>query len=264
MFATSFRRYPKCAVGVAAVVCLAAPTPLDALGRLIPLLRQEMTLPAALDALVQRDRARQGQAALFLQQRGKPDVLAPMIDALRYEQFVNPYLRGALRRLSGVDLGRDYRPWAEWAVRQGLRGPSGYRAWKAAFLARLEPRFGEFLDAERRSAIAYEEIQWGGVGPDGIPSLDDPEVIPAAEADYLRDDELVFGVALEDARGNVAVRAYPLRVLDWHEMTNDTLGDRPIALSYCTLCGSGVLFDRRVEDRVLMFATSGNCTARTS
>ncbi len=69
--------------------------------------------------------------------------------------------------------------------------------------------------------------------PEGIPALDDPAVIPGADAEYLTPEDLVFGVALRrDASaeddGSVEARAYPLRILDWHEMTNDIVAGVPV------------------------------------
>ncbi len=94
----------------------------------------------------------------------------------------------------------------------------------------------------------------GGVVKDGIPSLDNPVLVPAQSASYLEDDDLVFGVAI-----NNDVRAYPLRILDWHEMFNDVIGGVPVSLAYCTLCGSGILFETRVEGRTepFVFGSSG-------
>ena len=63
---------------------------------------------------------------------------------------------------------------------------------------------------------------------------------------------MVFGVAI-----NGDYRAYPLRILDWHEMANDVVGGEPVALAYCTLCGAGVLFSRRYRGDVLSIGTSG-------
>ncbi len=210
--------------------------------------------------LVDRDPFVQRPAARYLGERGDVDALPFMITAMRYDPFRNETLLEVLRDLSGQDLGDNFLPWSEWVVRQGIVPHPAYPQWKADFLARLDPRFGEFLDPRWSSTIDYVEIQWGGVAPEGIPSLDDPAVIPAAEADYLTDDELVFGVALATAETmaeGVEARAYPLRILDWHEMTNDTVAGIPVALSYCTLCGSAILFDRRAGDGAFSFATSG-------
>ncbi|MBM3644296.1 MAG: DUF3179 domain-containing protein [Alphaproteobacteria bacterium] len=93
-----------------------------------------------------------------------------------------------------------------------------------------------------------EEIVWGGVSKDGIPALVSPKFVPPEEAPWLWDGEQVFGVEIEgDAR------AYPHRVMDWHEMANDTVGGVPVALAYCTLCGSGVLFESEVAGRAAPF-----------
>ena len=89
---------------------------------------------------------------------------------------------------------------------------------------------------------------------DGIPALTNPKQVAPEQATYLTDDELVFGVEIDgDAR------AYPLRILDWHEMLNDVVGGVPVTLAYCTLCGSGILYDTRVPGRAepFVFGSSG-------
>jgi len=215
--------------------------------------------------LVDRDPFVQRPAARYLRDRAELDALPFMISAMRYDPFRNETLMEVLRELSGEGFGDDYLPWTEWMLRRGIEPHPVYRQWKADLLARLAPRFGEFLDPARPTTIDYREIQWGGVAPEGIPALDNPAVIAAVEADYLTDDELVFGVALAADRSGdageigdaVEARAYPLRILDWHEMTNDLIAGVPVALSYCTLCGSAILFDRRVGNETLSFATSG-------
>ncbi len=100
--------------------------------------------------------------------------------------------------------------------------------------------------------IPRSEILAGGPPKDGIPALTDPKTVPAADADYLRRDDKVIGVELEGA-----ARAYPLRVLVWHENANDVLGGRPIAVTYCPLCHSAFVFDRRVDGEVRQFGISG-------
>ena len=89
---------------------------------------------------------------------------------------------------------------------------------------------------------------------DGIPALVNPTHYLAGAATYLLDDELVFGVEI-----NGDARAYPLRILDWHEMFNDVVGGIPVALAYCTLCGSGILFETSVPPRPepFVFGSSG-------
>ena len=102
--------------------------------------------------------------------------------------------------------------------------------------------------------IRFEEVTWGGVRRDGIPSLDQPKLVQAPQAAYLRDQDLVFGVEI-----NGDFRAYPLRIMGWHEMFNDVIGGVPVALAYCTLCGSGILFETKLGGRSEPFilSTSG-------
>ncbi|QPH53532.1 DUF3179 domain-containing protein [Pontivivens ytuae] len=103
-----------------------------------------------------------------------------------------------------------------------------------------------------RASVPVEEIMSGGVPRDGIPALTDPEMIPVGTAD-LPGNEPVMTVELPGAEP----RAYPLRYLTWHEIVNDTVAGRPIAVTYCPLCNSGLVFDRRAGDRVLEFGVSG-------
>jgi hypothetical protein len=121
-----------------------------------------------------------------------------------------------------------------------VRAHPAYRLIKLEAYELIDPEFRRFLGGNRSRAenmrIRLEEIYWGGVPVDGIPPLDNPAMVAAEEAGYLVDDDLVFGLEIDgDAR------AYPLRILGWHEMMNDVVGGVPVALAYCTLCGSGIL-----------------------
>ncbi|HSR72833.1 MAG TPA: DUF3179 domain-containing protein, partial [Kiloniellales bacterium] len=83
-------------------------------------------------------------------------------------------------------------------------------------------------------------------------SIDDPQFVPVSKASDLAPSEPVIGLAVEgDARG------YPLRILTWHEIVNDTVGGRPVAVTYCPLCNSAVVFDRRVDGEATTFGTTG-------
>jgi len=101
--------------------------------------------------------------------------------------------------------------------------------------------------------VPFDEILSGGPPKDGIPSIDDPRFAPvAAVRDDLAAEEPVMTVAIDgDAR------AYPLRVLIWHEIVNDTAGGVPLAVTYCPLCNSAIVFERRVDGRVTTFGTTG-------
>ena len=103
-----------------------------------------------------------------------------------------------------------------------------------------------------RSAVAWTEILSGGPPKDGIPSIDRPKFKPIAEVSDLAQREPVIGLEISgDAR------AYPLRILIWHEIVNDKVGGHPVTITYCPLCNSAVVFDRRIGDRILDFGTTG-------
>ncbi len=108
-------------------------------------------------------------------------------------------------------------------------------------------------DFSRRS-VPWEEIISGGVPKDGIPAIDAPqfESVQAA-GEWLEDpDPLILF-----EHGDI-VRAYPLAILIWHEIVNDQVGDLPIAVTFCPLCNASIVFDRRLDDMVLDFGTTGN------
>ena len=148
-----------------------------------------------------------------------------------------------LEALSGQSWGENWGDWITWYGRTDLTPPPGFASWKGRLLAGIDTYFGLFLQDSQPSKIRVEEVQWGGVVLDGIPALDNPAMLPAAEADYLVPWEPVFGIAL-----NGDARAYPLRILDWHEMANDVVGGVPVSLAYCTLCGAAIAYDGRSTD----------------
>lgn len=190
--------------------------------------------------------------------RGAPDVAAALILALRYSGTAQAEIVETLTALTGHEA----EGWFDWMLWQQanpeVAAHASYIEMKLKVFATIDPRFLRFLApavAEPETLrVRLEEITWGGVAVDGIPSLDDPKLIAAAEAGYLRDEDLVFGVEI-----NGDARAYPLRIMGWHEMFNETIGGVPVALAYCTLCGAGILFETRVEgrDAPFVFGSSG-------
>ena len=91
-----------------------------------------------------------------------------------------------------------------------------------------------------------------GLPRDAIPAIDDPVFVKGAGARFMRPDEYVIGIT--DGR---TAKAYSAWHLNGHEIVNDRLGDRPIAVTWCPLCFTGIVYDRRVGDRVLSFGVSG-------
>lgn len=100
--------------------------------------------------------------------------------------------------------------------------------------------------------VDLAEIRSGGVPPDAIPALEHPRFEPVGAVDWLEPQEPVLALEI----GGDA-RAYPLRIMTWHELVNGTVGGAPVTVSYCPLCNSAVAYDRRVADRILDFGTSG-------
>lgn len=101
--------------------------------------------------------------------------------------------------------------------------------------------------------LDVDQLLAGGPPPDGIPAIDDPRFQPVAEVDWLEDSEPVLSLTVGQE-----TRAYPLRVMTWHEIVNDVVGGAPVAVTYCPLCNSGVAFEREVPGQgVLTFGTSG-------
>jgi len=133
--------------------------------------------------------------------------------------------------------------------------PGATRASGVALSSPVDPdaTFYWELDEEPRSLIPLEDIISGGPSPDGIPPIDQPSFVPVSEADaWLADAEPV--IAFEH---DGVVRAYPIQILMWHEIVNDVVGGLPVTVSYCPLCNSAIVYDRRVGDKVLDFGTSG-------
>jgi hypothetical protein len=97
------------------------------------------------------------------------------------------------------------------------------------------------------------EIVSGGPPPDGIPPIDDPRFLSAREVDFLDPREPVIVLEIGDD-----ARAYPARILIWHEIVNDVVGGIPVAVTYCPLCNTGVVFERpTIDGELLDFGTSG-------
>ena len=103
-------------------------------------------------------------------------------------------------------------------------------------------------DFTRSTIRDWASIQSGGPPKDGIPALDDPAMVAVADMRALNDREPVMAW-----QG----RAYPIRYLMWHEIVNDTADGVPVAVTFCPLCNTGMVFDRRADDRVLAFGVSG-------
>ena len=161
-------------------------------------------------------------------------MVAVLVESMRYQSTANAREATAdvLRELTGEEYGgEDWKQWMEWLGKHSdeYPPPDEYLDWKINFMSQLHLRFAAFLYPARDGAITVDptEIAWGGVLPDGIPDIRNPKMLTPDEADFLDDDERVFGVSI-----NGDVRAYPLRIINGHEMVNDTVGGEPISLAW--------------------------------
>lgn len=157
------------------------------------------------------------------------DLVPGLVDAVFFTpKRYRAEIAATLAALTGhTAAGTDYYAWVEWlGGRTDVPPAAGYAAWKGELFARIDPAYRRFFAPEVAARLRLEEVVFGGARLDGIPALDDPPHVAAAEAP-LGDDELVFGVVF----GGEA-RAYPHRYLSWHEMANDVVGGEPITLSY--------------------------------
>src|SRR6056297_3231362 len=123
--------------------------------------------------------------------------------------------------------------------------------------ARAEPRFWKQewprTDFSQTSVQNWVEILSGGPPKDGIPALSGPGFVPAVQEDRIAGNEPVMVVKI----GQSKARAYPIRYLTWHEIVNDEVAGVPVAVTFCPLCNSAMVFDRRTRHGVLSFGVSG-------
>lgn len=170
----------------------------------------------------------------------------------------NVHVAEALSKLTGKKITHWHEAYEFQELNRQIKPHKSFASIKMKLLGNTDKKFLEFFTGDfgkpEHMKIRLEEITWGGVLVDGITSLDNPKMIEASDADYMLDSDLVFGVEI-----NGDVRAYPLRILGWHEMFNDTIGGVPVALAYCTLCGAGILFETKAEgrDKPFVFGSSG-------
>lgn len=130
-------------------------------------------------------------------------------------------------------------------AREPLADSSPRQDVPSALADRFDSRFEPLVDPAG--------IRSGGPPPEGIPTIDQPCYIPAEQVDYLSDTAPLMAIEI-----NGDARAYPLGILTRHELVNDAVGGVPVTVSYCPLCNSGVVYDRRTGGLVLDFGTSGS------
>ena len=189
---------------------------------------QEQLVDALVNNLTHTSPHIRGAALQTLAELKHPSAVPALIELMRFDSVFQLSPQPALERLTGQKFGNDWGKWVEWLQQhEEISSTENFLTWKANLYSRIDPAFENFLYPGVPYRIRLEEIVWGGVRKDGIPALTNPKHVKPAEATYLTPQELVFGVSF-----NGDSRAYPLRILDWHEMFNDVVGGKPITLSY--------------------------------
>jgi hypothetical protein len=145
---------------------------------------------------------------------------------------------GGAARESAPDEGLDEERGAAGSDLGGPPPASLTRGWETDF---------------SRHSVPFSEIQSGGPPKDGIPPIDAPRFVPSGEVDFLEAREPVIAVEIDGE-----ARAYPIQILIWHEIVNDELAGIPISVTFCPLCNTAMVFDRRLDGQVLDFGTTGN------
>lgn len=102
------------------------------------------------------------------------------------------------------------------------------------------------------STIPVGKILSGGPPRDGIPSIDKPSFLSANKATYLKPNDRIIGIVVAGE-----ARAYPIRILNWHEIVNDVIKGRAVAVTFCPLCGSGIVYSADINGKAHKFGVSG-------
>jgi len=161
-------------------------------------------------------------------------------------------LAGFLEQQTGNKFGDDLDRWRHWLWSKEYEPHPDYPVFKGGLYGNIDRGFREFFPPGVTTKIRLDQIDWGGVRVNGVPLLDHPKHVSARAAGYLKDKNVVFGIVV-----NGEARAYPKRILAWHELARDRLGDVELAIVYCTLCGTVIPYDSQAGGQQYTFGTSG-------
>ncbi len=162
-------------------------------------------------------------------------------------------LLNILKKKTKKHYGYDFNLWYEYIWSKTPTYHPTYYAFKSILHHSIDRKFSTYFTGRAdQSTIRLDEVRWGGVIQDGIPPLRNPRMIPNSNAKYLKDTDIVFGISI-----NGDTRAYPKRILAWHEMFTDSVGGIPVAGVYCTLCGTVILYKTEKNGVQYRLGTSG-------
>ena len=204
--------------------------------------------------LIGYDQPKKTEALNFIQKNWSQSYIAPLLDILRLSQ--DDWQQQVFRALLDEHvpaIETDFFNGIQWLSKDTPYYGNYYADFKAYLYSALDPAFYQyFYERGSQAKIRLDEIVWGGVHQDGIPPLNSPTMMVAIQATYLSDTDVVFGLVI-----NGEARAYPKRILAWHEFLTDDIGEQSIAGVYCTLCGTVIIYDTEFNGVKHKLGTSG-------
>ncbi len=198
---------------------------------------------------------KQASSLKYIDAQWKPEFEIMMLELIyfNYNTLIGQQLLSMLEKNTKKKFNYDFNEWYEWLWSKEERLIEDYHLFKAALHEKLDSKFSNyFTGRQNQTSIRFDEIRWGGVVQDGIPPLRNPNMIEADNANYLNDTDVIFGIEV-----NGDFRAYPKRILAWHEMFVDDVGGIPVAGVYCTLCGTVILYKTEHKGVSYNMGTSG-------
>ncbi len=204
--------------------------------------------------LIGPDQTKKEKSLLFLQNNWSQSYLAPLLDILRLSQ--DDWQQQVIRNLLNEKvptIKADFYNGIQFLWNDPPNYGNYYADFKAYLYSAFDPVFYQYFNKRGSQAkIRLDEIIWGGVKQDGIPPLILPKLISASQASYLSDTDVIFGLFI-----NGEARAYPKRILAWHELLIDEIGEQSITAVYCTLCGTVIIYDNEFKGIKHKLGTSG-------
>ena len=208
-----------------------------------------------LRSLIYNDNADQDETILAALSDGwEMGMVAPLVEIMRFssDRKQLKHINELLQMKTGEEH-TEFFEWMRWLWDTKPELKPYYYDFKAQIYKNVDPKFERyFTDRAGQANIRLEEVVWGGVLQDGIPPLRHPELTTASEQDYLSDSDVVFGAYI-----NGEAKAYPKRILAWHEMFIDDFGDATICGVYCTLCGTVIAYNTEHKGKHYNLGTSG-------
>ena len=205
--------------------------------------------------IYENDRNEINNTLELLEANWEPGYLAPLIELIRFnnKNFLTKKIKQILNIKYDLSVDSNYYDLLQWLWLGDFPNEDYYFKFKSELYKNIDSRFEKyFANQEHQALIDLDEVVWGGVHQDGIPPLRKPEMIKADEADYLSDSDVVFGIYI-----NGEARAYPKRILAWHEFFTDDFDEFKIAGVYCTLCGTVIVYNMDLDGVHHELGTSG-------